>query len=82
MRRRAVLISVAVFAVLWTAVFAQMVSGQDPVLGRGTKAASVGRQKSQHRVSQAAPSGTDQTEAAPAPQPVAPSPAPVVTSQS
>jgi lipase chaperone LimK len=82
LRRRAVLISAAVFAVLWVAVFAQLVSGHDPVLGRGTKTASVSRQTTQQQASQAAPSVSDETQAAPSPQPVAPSPAPVITSQS
>jgi hypothetical protein len=44
LRRRAVVLSLVMFALLWAAVFAQMVSGHDPVLGTGTKAASVVRQ--------------------------------------
>ncbi len=57
LRRRAIILSLLMFAMLWAAVFAQMVSGHDPVLGAGTKAASVARQDPQQtakRQSQAA----------------------------
>jgi hypothetical protein len=36
-RRRTVAFSVSVFTAAWIAVFAQMVSGHDPVLGSGPK---------------------------------------------
>jgi hypothetical protein len=40
LRRRAIVISILAFALLWGVVFAQMVSGNDPVLG-GTESKTV-----------------------------------------
>jgi hypothetical protein len=44
LRRRAVVLSALLFAFVWTLVFGQMVSGHDPVLGSGQKAAATGSQ--------------------------------------
>lgn len=38
LRRRVVVTSLAAFALLWAVVFAQMATGNDPVLGEGSKA--------------------------------------------
>jgi hypothetical protein len=41
LRRRALFLSLSLFALLWVAVFAQMISGHDPVLASGTRVAAV-----------------------------------------
>ena len=97
LRRRAIVLALAMFAVLWVAVFAQMVSGHDPVLGNGTQVAAVTRNSSQQAQGHRSAGGGGElaldpetgeiVEVAPsssstaAPAP-APKPAPVVTSQS
>jgi hypothetical protein len=40
LRRRALFLSLSLFALLWVAVFAQMVSGHDPVLSGAKQAAT------------------------------------------
>ncbi len=45
LRRRVVVTAIVGFAVLWTAVFVQMATGNDPVLGTGTVARSGGQKK-------------------------------------
>jgi hypothetical protein len=98
LRRRAIFFSLSLFALLWVAVFAQMVSGHDPVLASGTKVAAVTKQAARHPASRAkAPASTDQHgeltidpetgssasgTSSTATQPAPVTPAPVVTSQS
>jgi hypothetical protein len=55
-RRRTVAFSVALFTAAWVAVFAQMVSGHDPVLGSGSKPKPQTRD-STHASSNRSPSG-------------------------
>jgi hypothetical protein len=95
LRRRAIVLALTTFAVLWVAVFAQMVSGHDPVLGAGAQLAALDhrsgyqaqRQTSAPRVGeeqQFDPESGSAEEGAPSsgtPNGV-PTPAPVVTSQS
>ncbi len=88
LRRRAIFLSLSLFALLWVAVFAQMVSGHDPVLASGTRVAAVTNQAAHHPTSRAKAqastnqdgelTGTSSTATQPAPV----TPAPVVTSQS
>jgi hypothetical protein len=44
LRRTAIVLSIGVFGLLWAVVFAQMVSGHDPVLGKGPRVASASEQ--------------------------------------
>ena len=44
LRRTAIVLSIGVFGLFWAVVFAQMVSGHDPVLGRGPRVASASEQ--------------------------------------
>jgi hypothetical protein len=88
LRRRALFLSLSLFALLWVAVFAQMISGHDPVLASGTRVAAVTNQAPHHPVGRAKAqassnqdgelTGTSSTATQPAPV----TPAPVVTSQS
>jgi hypothetical protein len=88
LRRRALFLSLSLFALLWVAVFAQMISGHDPVLASGTRVAAVTNQATRHPTRPAKDqtstgqdaelTGTSSTATQPAPV----TPAPVVTSQS
>jgi hypothetical protein len=88
LRRRALFLSLSLFALLWVAVFTQMISGHDPVLASGTKVAAVTNKATPDPTSSATDQvGTDQvpsvsgtTSTQPEPAPV--TPAPVTTSQS
>ncbi len=87
LRRRAIFLSLSLFALLWVAVFAQMVSGHDPVLSSGTRVAAKTKQAARHPTSSAqAQASTNQDEltgtSSTATQPAPVTPAPVVTSQS
>ena len=97
MRGRAVFLSLSLFAVLWLAVFAQIVSGHDPVLGSGAAAGTkvAPQRKANTRPARSASQGewvvdpeTGVIERVPsgASQAATPSqpaaPAPVITSQS
>jgi len=88
LRRRAIFLSLNLFALLWVAVFAQMVSGHDPVLASGTRVAAVTKQAVPHSTSSAtAQTSTNQDDeltgtSSTATQPAPATPAPVVTSQS
>jgi hypothetical protein len=98
LRLRAVLLSLALFGAFWVLVFAQMVSGHDPVLGRGSRTASTSGQRSgnspkpkpAHHVSRQPQLAIDpqtgaivEVPATSAPVPApAPAPTPVTTSQS
>lgn len=59
MRRTAIVLSVGIFALLWAVVFAQMVSGHDPVLGSGPRVASAS-EKSRPRPAQKPRPGSGQ----------------------
>lgn len=59
LRRTAIVLSVGVFALFWAVVFAQMVSGHDPVLGAGPRVASAS-EKSQPRPAQKPRPGSGQ----------------------
>jgi hypothetical protein len=88
LRLRAVLLSLALFGIFWALVFAQMVSGHDPVLSAKAAAANGGRpqQSGARRRTESAPQPRPIVEipasasAPPAPSP--PPPAPVTTSVS
>jgi hypothetical protein len=88
LRRRAIFLSLNLFALLWVAVFAQMVSGHDPVLASGSRVAAVTKQAVPHSTSSAtAQTSTNQDDeltgtSSTATQPAPVTPAPVVTSQS
>jgi hypothetical protein len=87
LRRRAIFLSLSLFALLWVAVFAQMVSGHDPVLASGSRVAAVTKQAVPHSTSSAtAQTSTNQDELtgtnSTATQPAPVTPAPVLTSQS
>jgi hypothetical protein len=53
-----VALAVALFAAAWATVFAQMVSGHDPVLGTGTASRSASSHGSQHASSNRTPPST------------------------
>jgi hypothetical protein len=57
LRRKSIFLSLALFGLLWAAVFAQMVSGHDPVLGNGTKVAAASHRTTQHHATRSKPSG-------------------------
>jgi hypothetical protein len=97
LRRRALFLSLTLFAILWIGVFAQMVSGHDPALGSGTASAGAkptAQRTARHR--RARPPKPQSTwvidpetgviERVPSdaatPAPAPVAPAPVVTSQS
>jgi cytoskeletal protein RodZ len=88
LRRRAVFLSLSLFALLWVAVFAQMVSGHDPVLTSGNRVAAKTNQSApQPTVAANAQDNTNQSDelsgtSSTATQPAPVTPAPVVTSQS
>ena len=88
LRRRAIFLSLSLFALLWVAVFAQMVSGHDPVLASGNRvAAKTSQSASQPTVGATAQDSTNQNDeltgtSSTATQPAPVTPAPVVTSQS
>ncbi len=101
LRRTAIILSIGVFALLWAVVFAQMVSGKDPVLGTGARGASTterSRPQAAQRPRRVTSRGTvlvydpatGAIEQVPASSALAgggsaapaPTPAPVVTSQS
>jgi hypothetical protein len=64
LRRRSILLSLAVFALLWGALFAQMVSGHDPVLGSGTQVASARGSATAHPTKQRSRSADDGSQLA------------------
>ena len=93
LRLRAVVLSLALFALFWALVFAQMVSGHDPVLsakaaagtGSSTNGSSPrpGQQKTQRQQrAQQTQLALDPETGAIVQVPAAPAPAPVTTSQS
>jgi hypothetical protein len=88
LRRRAMFLSLSLFALLWVAVFAQMVSGHDPVLASGNRVAAKSNQAARQPTSGAtAQTSTNQNDeltgtSSTATQPAPVTPAPVVTSQS
>ena len=88
LRRRAIILSLSLFALLWVAVFAQMVSGHDPVLASGNRVAAKTNQAARQPTSGATTqAGTNQNDeltgtSSTATQPAPVTPAPVVTSQS
>ena len=88
LRRRAIFLSLSLFALLWVAVFAQMVSGHDPVLASGNGVAAKTSQAARQPTSGAAAQGSSNQNdeltgtSATATQPAPATPAPVVTSQS
>jgi hypothetical protein len=101
LRRTAIVLSIGLFALLWTVVFAQMLSGHDPVLGAGPRVASASEQSRPQPARRSRPASGEGTvlvydpvtgtiREVPASSPLAggnsaapaPTPAPVVTSQS
>jgi hypothetical protein len=87
LRRRAIFLSLSLFALLRVAVFAQMVSGHDPVLASGNRVAAKTNQAARHPTSPATAQDTNQTDELTGPsstatQPAPVTPAPLVTSQS
>jgi hypothetical protein len=88
LRRRAIFLSLSLFALLWVAVFAQMVSGHDPVLASGNRvAAKTSQSAHQPTVGATAQASINQNDeltgtSSTATQPAPVTPAPVVTSQS
>lgn len=98
LRRRALFLSLSLFALLWVAVFSQMITGHDPVLAGGTRVAAVTNQATRHptRPAKARASSNQDGELTVDPetgpsasgtistatQPAPVTPAPVVTSQS
>lgn len=81
LRRRSVAIAFVVFAVFWVAVFTQMASGHDPMLGTGSEVAAVTSQASERSGSRAGGIEGSSSATTTAAQP-AQAPAPIVTSQS
>lgn len=64
LRRRALFLSLIVFGVLWLAIFAQLVTGHDPVLGMGTKVALVRKEHARKRARPATHSSSAQADEA------------------
>lgn len=64
LRRRSIVLSLDIFALLWAAVFVQMVSGHDPVLGTGTKVAAVTQQDPQRAKKRPSATRSDSSELA------------------
>jgi len=79
-RRRAIRGSLALFAVLWAIVFAQLVSGNDPALS-GAPHSQHSRVAARKPEPAAEPEFDDEAEA-PLPKPPEPEPAPIVTASS
>jgi hypothetical protein len=59
LRRRSIFLSLTVFAVLWIAVFAQMVSGHDPVLGTATNVAAGSKQSADRETKRSSANGSN-----------------------
>jgi len=79
-RRRTIRGSLALFAVLWTIVFAQLVSGNDPALSSAPH--SQRRQVSARKPEPAAEPEFDDEAEAPPPEAPEPEPPPIVTASS
>jgi hypothetical protein len=81
LRGRVVAISLVSFVLLWGVVFAQMATGNDPVLGERPPRTDASKAAPRAPTPEAAEEEPVEVEVEPVPEPE-PEPAPVVTSQS